>query len=117
MLLPSCKYFSNKQMEKSNTLKFSEIMIFMQHMQYNAPNCIYAFQKFSRISPPDPLLVLRLRIEPLPLQNSGCTLGNFAITCAHNKSNTLSFAKNNYFCQNGGINTKLHVQFRKQFLR
>ena len=44
-------------------------MIFMQHMQYNAPNRMYVFQKFLGVKPPDPLLVLGPIIASPPPAN------------------------------------------------
>ena len=50
--LPEKKNKRKRQKEKR------QLMIFMQQMQYNAPNRMYVFQNFLAVTLPDPLLVL-----------------------------------------------------------
>ena len=40
--------------EKTNSLKFTKLMIFMQQMQYSASNRMHVFQKFSGVTPQTP---------------------------------------------------------------
>ena len=65
-------FFSNKSRENSNTLTFAKLMIFMQQMQYNAPNRKYVFRKFSGGETHGPPFGAGTQNRAPPLQNRGC---------------------------------------------
>ena len=62
-------------------LKFTKLMIFMQKLQYNAPDLVYGFQKISRVTTWTPFndgtqnyQLLKIFLGVPSLQNRGCVL-------------------------------------------
>ena len=64
--------FQIKPEKKYTTLTFIKLMIFMQQMQYNAPNRCTFFKNFPKVTPTNPLFLLKPKIGSPPLQNPGC---------------------------------------------